>query len=446
MASISTKLQGGADDLGGWRVNHEPLSLARSTMQSRPARQLLVDVSNIARNDARTGIQRVVRAMASALQQLDASGFDVRLIASDRHTSFRYLPDDFLEPGSLQQTLELSRFPAVQVAKGDVFLGLDLTCSTLPHHDKTLIDWRRRGVNISIFLYDLLPMTSGRWFSLRMRFAFRRWLRTVERRADRIVAISQTVAEEFNVLRLRGVWRSRRNIVVRKLELGSDIPASLPTTGVPEDAHRVLDWLQQPTVLMVGTVEPRKGYAQALDAFAALWTKSGPAPQLLVIGRRGWKTDRLQQRMRELERTQAGFRWLDSVSDEFLEQIYQRVSGLLMASQAEGFGLPIVEALAHGCPVLARDLAVFRELEGRGISFFHAGSAEALAESLANWLSDAPVERLPQRRAKKWHDAAVELAGMLQAGIEDCATGEQHPRLREPRMAECGSSTIRRES
>ena len=380
-----------------------------------PARQLLIDVSNIAKHDARTGIQRVVRAIASALQTLRLPSTTIRLIAADRDIFYRYLSDDWLKHPDTPRELRLAEYEPVGVSRGDIFLGLDFCASILCRHERSLTEWRAAGVELNIFLYDLLPVTNGRWFTLRMRRNFARWLNFIERRADRVLAISQSVADQF------ARWQEERcngvQVPVAKARLGSNISASLPSSGLPADSAAVLHWLEQhPTILMVGTIEPRKGYAQALPAFDLLWRSDIDAPQLLVIGRSGWKTSRLQRKMRR--RSGKGrFLWLDQASDEFLEQVFARTAGLLVASEGEGFGLPIVEALSHGVKVLARDLPVFRELEGAGLTFFRGRSAPELAKAISNWLSDDRSHGLRiVRGTADWDSAAKDLADLLMLG------------------------------
>ena len=379
-----------------------------------PLRQLLIDVSCIAEHDARTGIQRVVRAVIGALREIEAASFSVRLVAAARKTKFRYLPNDWLEIAPEHRVLDLEGLPEAVPESGDMFVALDLNCAILPHHERTLAQWRSRGVGISVVLYDLLPVTAARWFSRRMRINFRRWLGVVERQADRVIAISESVAKEFATWRSRPRLRRARPIAVSRIALGCDLAASLPTRGMPDDSPEILDWVRsRPTVLMVGTVEPRKGHQQALAAFERIWRDCPDTPQLLVIGRAGWKTARLQRKMRNLPPDEPRFLWLESVTDQFLEAIYGNVAGLLAASESEGFGLPLVEALAHGRPVLARDIAVFRELDRPGLTFFADDSAASLSESIRQWLAAPRVEGGSRVPMTTWRETAMDLVRSL---------------------------------
>ncbi|MDC6657870.1 glycosyltransferase, partial [Leclercia adecarboxylata] len=130
----------------------------------------------------------------------------------------------------------------------------------------------------------------------------------------------------------------------------ADISGSAPSRGLPDDAEQILSRLaERPSILMVGTLEPRKGYTQALAAFTELWNE-GVELNLVIVGREGWRDLPDEQRrdipelIRQLrhhpEREQRLF-WLDGISDEFLEKIYAAADGLLAASLDEGFGLPL---------------------------------------------------------------------------------------------------------
>lgn len=402
-----------AHGLPSFRLEPPSISNGQDIRNVANERQILIDVSTIAQVDARTGIQRVVRAVASALQKLSTPSATVRLIAASRTSFYRVLPDNWLS-GPAGRRLDLSTLPPVSANAGDIFFGLDFSTSILPQHEQQIAQWRRSGVSISIVLYDLLPMSDGKWFTFRMRGNFRRWLKFTKRHADLVIAISRTVADQFEEWQDRSWLAPARRVPVAVARLGSDISASLPSRGLPSDSQAILEWMgSRPTVLMVGTVEPRKGHSQALDAFRLLW-QDRDGPQLLMIGRAGWKTSRLQSKLREAAAQESRFNWLEGPSDEFLEQIYQRASGLLVASNGEGFGLPIVEGLSHGLPILVRDLPVFRELEGPGVTFFAGRSASDLAQALIDWRdSGGGTSSTLDWRTHSWGETASDIMALL---------------------------------
>lgn len=103
--------------------------------------------------------------------------------------------------------------------------------------------------------------------------------------------------------------------------------------------------------------------------------------------------------------------WLESVSDEFLQGLYDHAAGLLVTSKGEGFGLPLIEALAHGRRVLARDLPVFRELAAPGITFFNSDSRAKLGAAIKHWLEDHAGDEpsLVHSRHRSWEVTAAQI-------------------------------------
>jgi glycosyltransferase involved in cell wall biosynthesis len=136
---------------------------------------------------------------------------------------------------------------------------------------------------------------------------------------------------------------------------------------------------------MVGTVEPRKGHAQALAAFELLWAR-GVEVNLAIVGKQGWMMDKLCEKLRSHPEKDQRLFWLPGVSDEMLERLYQQCVCLLAASEGEGFGLPLIEAAQHHIPILARRLPVFEEVAGAHATYFEGLEPEALAAAIEAWL------------------------------------------------------------
>jgi glycosyltransferase involved in cell wall biosynthesis len=142
---------------------------------------------------------------------------------------------------------------------------------------------------------------------------------------------------------------------------------------------------QHAFVLMVGTIEPRKGYALVLDAFDAIW-REGHAMHLVIVGRPGWNVKELIARLHNHPQLGERLHWFDSADDKALDVLYDAAAGVLIASEAEGFGLPIVEAAIHGKALLVRDIPVFREVAGDGATYFRAETPLRFIDELRGWL------------------------------------------------------------
>ena len=362
-------------------------SKSLSLIEPRRKMQILVDLSMIISNDSHTGIQRVVRAIMCSLMEAPPEGYDIRPIYASTNHGYRYVQ------GYNQAGHHVSKLcktdQCVSVGKGDIFLGLDFAPSILPRHQPQLERWKTMGVAIHIVVYDLLPVLNPEWFKSISTRNYYRWLRTLAVVSDSAVCISRSVKYDLKKWFVSKYGLKMNAIPISLIPMGWDIQATNPSLGTPPDSHIMLSKFQQgKSALMVGTLEPRKGHAEILDAFEILW-KNGTDEQLVIVGKIGWKVDKLVARITNHQQLGRNLFWLSSASDEYLEQIYQACFGLIMASKGEGFGLPLLEAQARGLPVLARKLAVFYEVKNSAITYFDSMPSERLALVISNWIACA---------------------------------------------------------
>lgn len=350
-------------------------------------RRLFVDVSLIGRRDAGTGIQRVVRAVWQALMEDPERDFDLIPVAGFRFGGYRRIRPTFLRSpvsGWIVPHVGNALWPR----RGDVFLGLDLAPHVVTRSARQLARWRARGVHVAFVVYDLLPLQRPEWFTPAVGTRFAAWFATISSLADSLLCISEAVRNDLGwalqALALPGSSPPQ----LTTLRLGGTLAQSCPSRGLPGDVDELLAWVASaPTVLVVGTIEPRKGHDDALAAFERLWLQpGGPHPRLLIVGRPGWGTESLQENLRSHPAAGNDLRWLKDASDELLDLLYATCHGVLVPSRAEGFGLPLLEAAGHGKPILARDLPVFREFAPPEVAWFQDGSPAALARVIDDWL------------------------------------------------------------
>ncbi len=374
-------------------------------------RQLLVDVSVILRHDAGTGIQRVVRALLGELSVLAGPRIAVQPVFASRNHG--YCQARLTADGRIVNAATGPRTRHRAAARtGDIFLGLDLAANILPGVEAELAGWRRRGVTISFVVYDLLPLERPEWFPPSTGRNFRRWLAVLGRQADHCICISGSVAAAL----VTALAARPRQPVITSIPLGADLAVSHSGTALPGDVAALRQWLADHRVLLcVGTVEPRKGHAPLLDALSLIWQQQPDTDiALLVVGQPGWKTADLQQRLRHHPEQGRRLIWLDKASDDLLAAAYAGSAGLVAASLGEGFGLPVIEALAHGTPVLARDLPVFREVGGVLLDYFDDDSPDPLARRIRAWLGARRPPPAPAVAAlPRWSDSAAALLDQL---------------------------------
>lgn len=345
-----------------------------------PPRMLYVDLAVISKDDAGTGIQRVVRALAKALLRQSIDGFSLHFVAATQDRAYHRI-------NPLGAGYAADPAP-IRARVGDIFVGLDYSLDTLRWYRRQLDQFRRDGGIVWFLVHDLLPAQRPDWFSPNTVLRYRVWLDTLAAIGDGFLCnSSQTEAELVAELRKYALASSEYQTCV--LPMGHDIAtASVDSNRDSQSLARVRALGDAPFLLKVGTIEPRKGHIDLIRAFEKLWLSGSPL-RLVLIGRLGWKVDAL----REIIRTHREFGnrliWLEDIDDAGLIEAFRASEGVLVASLAEGFGLPLIEALGHGKPVLARDLPIFREHEAHGVRFFPAkASTQILADKINQWHSD----------------------------------------------------------
>ncbi|MDR3324275.1 MAG: glycosyltransferase, partial [Zoogloeaceae bacterium] len=416
----------GAEALSPWAA-----LLAVNFPPAPRARQLLVDVSELVVRDVKSGIQRVTRAVLREwLTNPAPNGWRVEPVyATPQSAGYFYarrftcrflgIPDAWTED------------VPVDAWEGDVFFGLDLQPQVIPAQRACLEKWHHSGVRVGFLVHDLLPVTHSEFFPPGSANAYQPWLETIGA-FDAAICVSRSTADELkNWLDSFGPRRTWP-LCIEHSHNGADMAASAPSRGLPPDADAVLDVLsaRPPGFLMVGTLEPRKGHAEVLDAFERLWAEGAALP-LVIVGRQGWMVEALVQRLAAHPQKDRLLFWLPDVSDEYLERLYAAAACLIAASHAEGFGLPLIEAAQHGLPVIARDIPVFREIAGDHACYFRAD----LAATLAQWRGLYEAGEHPRTDAlpwQTWRESAARLWQLATATTTVLTSGSQTTRVLPP--------------
>lgn len=364
------------------------VSFSACLAQNFPApskdKQLLIDVSELNKRDAKTGIQRVVRSLLTELLTNPPAGYTVKPIyANNFHLGYRYankLKNRYLglpEEGVEEETLITQ--------PGDIFLGLDLQADVVQAQKQYLAAQHLNGLKVYFVVYDLLPIALPWAFPDGTDEVHAKWVKEISK-YDGIFCISKAVADTFSEWAKDHIPQLSPDFVVNWFHLGADIANSAPSLGLPENASQTLEHLSQKTsFVLIGTIEPRKGYAQTLEAFDILWSQ-GIDTNLVFIGKQGWLVEDLIQKIQNHPELNQRLFWLESISDEYLEKLYHVSTCVVAASFGEGFGLPLIEAASKNIPILARDIPVFREVAGEHAYYFEANDPAQYAQAVRSWL------------------------------------------------------------
>ncbi len=228
-------------------------------------------------------------------------------------------------------------------------------------------------------VHDATPWAFGRTMMGRASLYFRSTIGVWAKRSRLIITPSE--ASKTEVVRRLGVPADR----VRAIGLGvRDTLRMRPEPG--GERPRRPPGLAPGYVLFVGTVEPRKNLGVVIRALARL-RAAGTSRRLVIVGRLGWGMAELHTRLDE-EGMRDSVVLAGHVPDEALASFYAHAAVLVQPSLHEGFGLPIVEAMAAGCPVIASDIPAHREVLGDAGAYFSPLDSEGLAAAVARLLAD----------------------------------------------------------
>lgn len=392
-------------------------AIAQNLGADARVRQLFFDVSRLRDLEDPKDIQRVPRMLLKSLLQACPRGWRGEPVYASLPYGYRYARAFVTESFDLPSpTLDEGM---VEVHPGDVFLGLHLEPEPLSEYAWLLEQFRLNRANVFFVLYDMLPVRYPEWTSPEGCLVFNRWLEAVAQVADGIICISRSVADQ--TLEWLDAARPLRStpLKVGFFHLGTDPENACPGRDGGEDCL-ALEVLARtgPVVLMVGALEPRTHHSQVLAAFEALW-RSGSDISLVIVGKQGWRVEPLVERLRNHPEQGKRLLWLEEASDAMLFELYRRSTVLLMASQDEGFGLPLVEAARHGLPIIARSIPVFREVCGDHAFYFTGDKPEDLEEAITTWLKLHQAGKNPSVEGMKvltWEESTQQLLDVVLGG------------------------------
>ncbi|MEX0990880.1 MAG: glycosyltransferase family 1 protein [Actinomycetota bacterium] len=348
--------------------------------------------------DAPGGIGTYIRQLVPALALADQD-LDIRLF----HARFgREAPEDWMLPypdvelpatiRSLYPRWNLFAGPALPSPIADT----DVIHAPLP----AAIPPARDGQRLVVTVHDLAFEHYPEMFPSTWKRLYRMGLRAAAKRAHTIITPSRSTADDL---------LAHARVPASKIEVVPEA-ASLPGSGGDPDEVAARLGLQPPYLLSVGTLEPRKNLVRLIQAYRKA-VVDGALPHALVLaGPAGWKPDEL---MREVDAGGPGRVILTGrLSDTDLDVVYRAAWAFAYVSVYEGFGLPVLEAMARGLPVICSNTSSLPEVAGEGALLVDPASVPDMAEAIRRVLSDEHLagdiaaRGMEQSRRFSWDTAA----------------------------------------
>jgi len=272
---------------------------------------------------------------------------------------------------------------------------------------------QKLGVKPVFFVHDLIPITHPEFCRVGEVQKHKTRINNMLDCAVGIIANSSATYED-----LRSYCNTRTSVLPKTISAPL-APAKLTTEVQPRP-------IDKPFFIMLGTIEPRKNHLLILHVWRRLIEHLGNrAPQLILVGRRGWESEQVFNILDRSTLLRPFVTELNDCSDLELAAYFQHAQALLFPSWVEGFGMPLVEALSVGLPVLASNLPVFHEVAGDVPDYIEPHDGAGWFNALTDYLSEtterrsAQLLRMSKFSATGWseHFAAVDL---LLGEIDSC--------------------------
>ena len=240
---------------------------------------------------------------------------------------------------------------------------------------------KRFGVQAVYFLHDLIPISHPEYNRSGEEKRHHQRLKTMSHSASVVLVNSNQTKQVFEIYVQQHQWP------MPPIEVAPLAAAALPTTF---DSRL----LEAPYFVMLGTIEARKNHLLILQLWRDLVRRLGAsAPHLVLIGRRGWESEQVLDLLDRCESLRHHVHEITHCPDEQMANWVKHAQALLFPSFVEGFGIPLVEALVLGTPVIASDLPVFKEIAGDVPTCLHPVDGLGWMKAIEGFTSSDGAER-----------------------------------------------------
>ncbi len=365
--------------------------------------KIFMDVSVLVMASFLTGIQRVTREITLRLIEdpkteavlLYYHAAENSYYRIDQQAFYRYYAR---HRGIREQMVTRQKVPLSEIGHGAVFFDLDAAWMCRIRRSYLLPVLKRQGAVIVAHIYDIISITHPQYCLQRGVCLFMDFIGAHLQYADLCIVNAQ--ATEAELKRLAGqIGCALPSCAV--IPLGADFCAEQTT-----QKRRIRKSLTEavtaarPYLLMTGTIEPRKNHKLLLQAYDQGLRDIGYS--ILFAGSMGWNMEAFAQAMKRHPDYGTRIFWFCGLHDDEISYLYRHARFLFFGSYAEGFGLPVLEALQYGTPVLASDIPVTREVAGDCCVYFAQDEARQICDRVAYYHSHRTEYEILRQRIRKY--------------------------------------------
>ncbi|KWF17188.1 hypothetical protein WL84_06630 [Burkholderia cenocepacia] len=368
--------------------------------------QILLDVTRLAnryRNGLiptgvdRVGLAYIERYGERARAILSERGFSVMMSEQNSQRIFKLLLSTKRDTGLLRRIIARTLLAPLESHGSQ--------SATLLHTSHNGMEFARyyramagRKARTVFMVHDLIPLTHAEYCRPGVGDTHRARIRTALRHASGLIANSQGTLDA---------------LVAEAERADLPLPPTIVAHLAPAPLRRTASAppIDKPYFVMLGTIEPRKNHWFMLHVWRQLVEQHGDfAPRLVIVGRRGWECENVVDMLERCADLRGFVIEESDCSDDRLNALLQHARALLFPSFAEGYGLPLVEALVLNVPVLASNIAIFHEIADNIPDYLDPLDGPGWQARIMSYAtSDSPERsaqllRIPQFRTPTWRD------------------------------------------
>ncbi|MBR1738442.1 MAG: glycosyltransferase, partial [Firmicutes bacterium] len=384
--------------------------------------KIYIDITNLMQTEFLTGIQRVVREIL--LRMVKEEKYDIVLLSYlinnecyeiiDKNEFVSYFGEHSGESSSLRTSTYMS---FREMENGSVFFDIDSVWNARLKRSYLYPMLKDRGVRIVTQVYDVIPVTHPQFSHYNTRYNFMNYLAAVLEFSDMVIVNAKATLDKINELARDMGIEEKKGIVV---PLGADFKKK-GNSGEEVDEEVAKKAAMGKYILMVGTIEPRKNHKLVLDAFDKKLKDTGI--NVIFAGRSGWNIDKLMERIENHPEYNKRIFHIEGANDVTIDHLYKNAFAVAFPTFNEGFGLPVIESIQRGTPVIASDIAVLREVGGEFCDYFKLDDADAFIEAVEKNLADEKAYEEKKNRLKEYKtftwDMSAEKMGEVLLSMEN---------------------------
>lgn len=379
--------------------------------------RLYIDVTNVISVNFLTGIQRVVREIAVRLCR--QSDIDTVLLAYSNESGMFNIVDTegFLNcfekgTGDKNDLIDHRKISIEDIEPGTVFFDIDSVWNTRLRRSYLLPKLKDNGVKIAVFIHDVLAITNPQYAHQNTMFFFMDYVGAHMIYADLVITSTETTLNEINKLTADLGLEEKRVAVVT---FGSDFKKDEKEEDTVNSF--VINKLKnRKYALIVGTIEPRKNHAVALRAFEKRLFDRGLS--LVFAGRFGWNIDEFRKEIENHPQFNKKLIHFSGANDATIDYLYKNAYLTLFPTFNEGFGLPLIESIERGTPIIASNCPVLKEIGKDFCQYFEPTDEDELISCVESLLDEPQEyqkakEHLKDYVAVTWDESAGKMAEAL---------------------------------